>query len=711
MSKKKKSVIENNSDFIAEDAEDFPSELEEFAEDTEDFPTTLGDVEAENFVTAAAETTAEAPRSENPPGDQPRGKKLRGGKSHARKPQESLPRRKKRRPGRRILCFSGWCVAGVQVVISAVLVSIIMRLGVLPEKYLAPVIALLILLAAVTACAQIPKKKALMIGGLGFGVIACAALTVGCVYLERTTVVLDSVTVEEEEDNYKVDNIVVAVLDGDRAQTMDDTLLYNFGIQRTIDRENTDKVIAEIEERAGIELSLTEYDDFSEMVLALRRGDIQAVIYNSAFNDTIEESMEGFTDEIRVLNSHEIKSAVRFLATDMNVAREPFTVYISGIDVYGDIEQSSRSDVNILVTVNPVTKKVVMTTTPRDYWVYLPEVSGNYRDKLTHAGLYGIQCSIDTLTALYGVAIDYYARVNFTTLTKLVDALGGINVYSEYAFTTHYKNGGYEIKQGYNEMNGKMALAFARERYNVPGGDEQRGRDQQEVLKALMEKAMSPSILTGYMGILDGLEGNFETNMRMNQIASLVKMQLGDGASWDIVMQAVSGTTGSEACFSGGYRRLSIMYEDHDSIVKARETMLANGASAVDPMGRFPDDTYETDIYGNIIYPETDAYGNPVVPETDLTGTDMPGNAYPGASGAGTSGGTGGATPGTGMPGGAYPGASGTGMTGGDSETDFLDSEPVEFDSSLGAFADSPTVRGEDGLIPGFNYYKQPSKR
>lgn len=146
---------------------------------------------------------------------------------------------------------------------------------------------------------------------------------------------------------------------------------------------------------------------------------------------------------------------------------------------------------------------------------------------------------------------------------------------SEYAFTTHYKNGGYEIKKGYNHMDGKKALAFSRERYNVPGGDEQRGKDQQAVLKALLEKAMSPSILTGYMGILDSLEDYFETNMSMDQITSLVKMQLADGSSWSIKSQSVTGTFGNEYCYSERSQRLSVMYPDEASVAKARKGILA----------------------------------------------------------------------------------------------------------------------------------------
>lgn len=567
--------------------------------------------------------------------------------------EEDRIRRKKTDINKKKWRIIGFSAAAVQLVISVILTIYVLNLNILPDKYLVLIFMMLVILVAITACAQIPKKT--RIGGLIFGCIVSIVLVVGCVYLGRTQNVLDTVTVSDEE-NYKVDNIVVAVLKDDQAQTMDDALLYNFGIQKTLDRSNTDTVIAEIEANAGLALSVTEYEDFSAMVRALRKGEIQAIVYNAAYDDTIEESEENFTDEIRVLNSHEIKSKMNLTTSDMNVTQEPFTVYISGIDVYGEIEKTSRSDVNMLVTVNPQTKQIVMTTTPRDYFVLLPNVSGTYRDKLTHAGIYGVQCSMDTLSQLYGIQIDYYVRVNFTTLKKIVDALGGVNVYSEYEFTTHYKNGGYEIKKGYNQMDGKKALAFARERYNVPGGDEQRGRDQQAVLKALIEKAMSPSILTGYMGIMDSLEGSFETNMSMNQIASLVKMQLGDGASWDIKMQSVTGTYGNEACFSSGYQRLSIMYEDLESITKARNKILSIGGKAIeDTTGRFGTDPENAQ-------PETDVYGN--VTGGDTSGS---GNAY--------------------------------------TDSSYEETE-AEFDSSLGDFAESPTARGESGLRKGFNYYK-----
>ena len=479
-------------------------------------------------------------------------------------------RRKKVRKSKK-LQIVGFIICGLQAIASVVLFIQAMKLNVLPDKYIMAIALVLFVLAASMTGLQFPKKTRLL--GCILSGLFCVLFIVGNVYLGRTHMVLDGIT--SEEGNYKVDNIVIAVAKDDRAEVLEDTLIYNFGIHKTLDRENTDKTIATIEQQSGTTLNITEFDDFSEMIDALCSGTVQAVIYNEAYDATIEETQKDFSSKIRVLENHEITTQVTLTGNDENVTQKPFTIYISGIDVKGKINQTSRSDVNMLVTVNPLTKEVMLTTTPRDYYVQLPNVSGEYRDKLTHAGIHGVQCSMDTLSQIYNIDIDYYVRVNFTTLKNLVDALGGVDVYSEYAFTTHYKNGGYEIKKGYNHMNGKKALAFSRERYNVPGGDEQRGKDQQAVLKALLEKAMSPSILTGYMGILDSLEDYFETNMSMDQITSLVKMQLADGSSWSIKSQSVSGTFGNEYCYSAGGQRLSIMYPDEASVAKARRGILA----------------------------------------------------------------------------------------------------------------------------------------
>ena len=205
-----------------------------------------------------------------------------------------------------------------------------------------------------------------------------------------------------------------------------------------------------------------------------------------------------------------------------------------------------------------------MTSIPRDYYVTLPGISdGNY-DKLTHAGLYGVECSMDTLSELFGINIDYYARVNFTTLRDMVNALGGVDLDSRYEFTTI--SGEYFV-QGMNyDVDGSAALAFARERYNLPGGDNDRVINQQIVLKAIINKCISPAILTGYMGIMDSLSDSFETSLSQSQISSLVRMQLDDGASWDIKSSRVIGTGDQNYCYSSGDALLYVMVPDYTSV-------------------------------------------------------------------------------------------------------------------------------------------------
>ena len=254
---------------------------------------------------------------------------------------------------------------------------------------------------------------------------------------------------------------------------------------------------------------------------------------------------------------------------------EPFNVYISGIDVSGPITTNSRSDVNIIMTVNPNTKKILLTTTPRDFYVTIPGISGDQRDKLTHAGIYGVDASMATLEQLYGIDISYYARVNFTSLITIVDALGGVDVNSEYAFEA----GGYQFQQGSNHLDGEAALAFSRERYSFESGDNQRGKNQEAVLTAILQKAMSPAILTSANQILSEVSSCVETNMTQDEMAKFINMQLADGASWTIESIAAGGTGDSQACFSSGSQPLYVMWPDEAIVgdVSRRMTQILEG--------------------------------------------------------------------------------------------------------------------------------------
>lgn len=257
------------------------------------------------------------------------------------------------------------------------------------------------------------------------------------------------------------------------------------------------------------------------------------------------------------------------------VTSRPFNVYISGIDVYGDIDQESRSDVNLIATINPNTHKILLTTTPRDYYVKIPGVSGEEKDKLTHAGNYGVDKSMATLEELYNTEIPFYLRVNFTSVEEIVDVMGGIDVESELAFTTSKAAGEVvEVKKGTNHFNGKQALAFVRERKALATGDNQRGKNQQVLLSAMIEKASSPMILFRANKMIGSVAGNADTNLSEAQIKSLVQMQIEKMKGWDIESIAAEGDdSGKQYCYSYKGGPLYVSVPDEDSVEKIQKRM------------------------------------------------------------------------------------------------------------------------------------------
>ena len=223
-------------------------------------------------------------------------------------------------------------------------------------------------------------------------------------------------------------------------------------------------------------------------------------------------------------------------------------MYISGIDTYGSVNQKSRSDVNIIAVVNTQTRTMLLVSTPRDYYVEMPCI-GNQKDKLTHAGVFGIDASMETLERLYNVDLNYYLRMNFSGFEEIVDELGGIDVYSEVGFTAITDD---EFQQGYNHLDGKHALTFARERMAFMSGDRQRGNNQMAVIKAIVEKVESSDMLKNYSSVMDSLAGTFQTDMSKDEVGDIVQQMLEDMKSWNIYSFSVSGSDGEDVCSSMG---------------------------------------------------------------------------------------------------------------------------------------------------------------
>ena len=403
-------------------------------------------------------------------------------------------------------------------------------------------------------------------------------------FRSRTNATLFSIT----NNTYKVDRIAIAVLNSDPAQTIEDAAGYTFGAQVIGGSDKVEQAIDQITKELGQDLYYENYEDPYAMVQNLYDGNIQAIIYNTAYDSSFTERFPSFSQDVRELKHIEIKTEVQNISGDKkDVTKVPFTVFISGIDTEGSISTTSRSDVNMLVTVNPTTHQILMTSIPRDYYVQLPGISGEYYDKLTHAGLYGADCSMNTLSQLFGIDIDYYAKVNFTTLRDMVNALGGVDLDSRYEFTTI--SGEYFVEGMNYGVDGSSALAFARERYNLPNGDNDRVINQQIVLKAIINKCMSPAILTGYMGIMDSLSDSFETSLSQQQISSLVRMQLDQGSGWEILSSRVVGTGDENTCYSSGDNLLYVMVPDYSSVetvagfinrMKSGETLSADEIAA-----------------------------------------------------------------------------------------------------------------------------------
>lgn len=468
---------------------------------------------------------------------------------------------------KKTLHMAGKLITLIQLILAVGLIAVIWNSGLVPTKYLVAIIVVLLILFGVTFGLQYVKNKVYIVG-IVLSIILSILQAIGIVYMLKA----DKLMADVGGANYKTDNMIVVVKKDNPASNLMDASMYRFGTQTAVDQKNTQTMLDNINKALGREVKVEQYGTVQELANALLEGRVDAAVYNQALDGLITDSIEEYSDKVRVLYHYGIETELEQETADVG---EPFNVYISGIDVDGPIATNSRSDVNIIMTVNPNTKKILLTTTPRDYYVQIPDISGEQRDKLTHAGIYGVDASMRTLEQLYGIDISYYARVNFSSLVKIVDTLGGVDVDSDFEFTA----GGYQFKKGMNHLDGKQALAFSRERYSFEDGDNQRGKDQEKVLTAILNKAMSPAILSNASALIADVSDSVQTNMTQEEMAKFIKMQLNDGASWTIESQAASGNGDTQACFSSGDQPLYVMWPDEAVVqsISAKMNEILNG--------------------------------------------------------------------------------------------------------------------------------------
>ena len=421
---------------------------------------------------------------------------------------------------------------GVYTLLAVFLIFTIFRYHFLAFRYVNILVTVLILAVAVLSGILIFKGKA----GKTTSAILIVALLVGSVSMYAVKGLVDLSAGVNSTSNYsEYEMSIVVPADSD---VKDLKQLTNVLAPSGNDQDNVQALMKNISQTQGQELTVDTASSYLAAYKSLTSGEAKAIVLNSVFEDTIRGEDPDYASKIKKIYTYKISKKIDTAIGKQDPNAEVFNIYVSGIDTYGPISSVSRSDVNIIMTVNRKTKKVLLTTTPRDAYVPIADGGLNQPDKLTHAGIYGVDASVHTLENLYGIDLNYYVRLNFTSFLRLIDLLGGIDIENDQEFTvgnTHYPIGNISL-------NSEQALTFVRERYSLNGGDNDRGKNQEKVIAAVIKKLTSTDALKNYNAILSGLQDSVQTDMSLETMMNLINTQLESGGSYNVTSQALTGT-------------------------------------------------------------------------------------------------------------------------------------------------------------------------
>lgn len=463
---------------------------------------------------------------------------------------------------------------GIQLLVAAVLGVKLMVMGVVSVGYLAIYIIVIASINIGTWFASRRKIPAIIMAVVS--ILVTCMLVYGLTAIFKLDRTLKKVSADTRLETVQMSVVVLA---DDEAEELAD--ISGAATGYVTGDEGLADIQKVIEEAVSSPVKYGQYNNVLFLADALLEGKERAVIMNHAYIDIIAEQdgYENFANQVKELYTIEVEverqveeteKTTETLATEepfeLSSDEDTFVMYISGIDTFGSVNVKSRSDVNILAIVNTRSGQIQLINTPRDYYVTLPDKGA--KDKLTHAGLYGVECSEAALENLYGVEIDYFLRMNFSGFESIIDTLGGIDVYSEYDFTVepikHYT-------VGYNHLSGIEALAFARERHAFAAGDIQRGINQMEVIKAMINKMTSTEMLTNYSDVLNEVSDCFQTDMPLEIIYDLVRYQLTNNVSWNIEGYSVTGTGSSETTYSMPATTCYVMIPNDSDVEEAKQ--------------------------------------------------------------------------------------------------------------------------------------------
>ena len=338
-----------------------------------------------------------------------------------------------------------------------------------------------------------------------------------------------------------------------------------------VDKNNIETLMSALKKDKKVDVKVDDVASYQEAYDNLKSGKSKAMVLSGSYASLLESVDSNYASNLKTIYTYTIKKKNNNSAKQVD--SKVFNIYISGIDTYGSISTVSRSDVNIIMTVNMNTHKILLTTTPRDAYVKIPGGGADQYDKLTHAGIYGVETSEQTLENLYGIKIDYYARINFTSFLKLIDQLGGVTVHNDQAFTSLH--GKFDFPVGDIQMNSEQALGFVRERYSLDGGDNDRGKNQEKVISAIVNKLASLKSVSNFTSIVNNLQDSVQTNMSLDTINALANTQLDSGSKFTVTSQAVTGTgsTGQLTSYAMPNSSLYMMKLDDSSVASASQAI------------------------------------------------------------------------------------------------------------------------------------------
>lgn len=377
------------------------------------------------------------------------------------------------------------------------------------------------------------------------------------------------------DTGYRVETFGVYVLKSSNYNNIKDLKKKSIKYLDHEDDTSIREAIGKIRKKVDIDV---DYDDNVEKLInSLVSGDVDAILIDISYDELIMEEFNSIYTQLKLVDTIDIVTNIDTIESDADITKDPFIIYLSGIDTKGNVQSKARSDVNLLLAVNPKTKNILMINTPRDYYVTLN--SKKKKDKLTHAGIFGVEESLHTLEDLYDTDIDYYARINFTSFVSIVNAIDGIKVNVPKSFCEQDSNRSFNkndlicLNKGYQTLNGEQALALARHRKTFATGDVARGENQMMVLQAIINKALSPKIISKYDRLISALEGKVSTNMTTKEMIKFATKQKNKDNDWKFSSLSAKGTNSSAVCFSTGSSKSYVMEPDMESLNTIRKSL------------------------------------------------------------------------------------------------------------------------------------------